>query len=252
MKPGPVIREAIIFYSSRLLGREFIADGTMAIRIERPSGFSFRAGSYIDLTIPDLRERDLLGPVRSLSISSPPESAELEFMVRLRPTAFKEGLVNYPIGTPLELEGPFDNLKLGSGPDPDRESVYIAGGIGIAPFLSALRSAALARRPLPVTLFYSNQRPGTTVSLSEIEGFRSTLPGFRPILTMTGASDSLEEWQGETRRLGPELYRDHLANLVDQQYYIAGSPTLITEQRMALMEVGVEYEDIRTELFTGY
>ncbi|HEV2732901.1 MAG TPA: hypothetical protein VGV15_22960, partial [Terriglobales bacterium] len=38
-------------YSSTLLGRKKVAEETMAFQLERPSGFQFKAGQYIDLTL---------------------------------------------------------------------------------------------------------------------------------------------------------------------------------------------------------
>lgn len=227
-----------------------VAHETLAVRIERPSGFSFRPGAYVDLTIPGLRERDLLGPVRSLSIASPPQAGHLEFIVRQRESAFKRALATYPLGTELELEGPFDNLKL--DPESEREQVYIAGGIGVAPFLSAIRWAALAHRPLRATLFYSNPRPEDAVALDELERLQDEIPGFRLVATMTRMTESARTWTGETEHLGIPLFERYLDELVGPRYLIAGAPTLIAELRMSLLDRGVGYDDIRIELFTGY
>lgn len=239
-----------MFYSTRLIGREEVAHETLAVRVERPAGFAFRSGEYVDLTILGLQERDALGPIRSLSISSAPQADYLEFIVRQRETAFKRALATYPLGTELELEGPFDNLKL--DPESEREQVLIAGGIGVAPFLSAVRGAALARRGLRATLFYSNQRPEDAVALDELERLQGEVPGFRLVATMTRMAESARSWTGETERLGVPLFKRYLTDLVGPAYFIAGAPTLITELRMELVTEGVKFEDIRIELFTGY
>lgn len=239
-----------IFYSSRLIAREEVAHETLAVRIERPAGFEFQAGEYVDLTIPGLRERDLLGPIRSLSIASPPRADYLEFILRQRETAFKRALATYPLGTELELEDPFNNLRL--DPESEREQVFIAGGIGVAPFLSAVRGAAQAMRPLRATLFYSNPRPEDTVALGELERLQGEIPDFRLVATMTRMAESARTWTGETERLGVPLFERYLPALVGPAYFIAGAPTLIAALRMALLDAGVGYDDIRIELFTGY
>lgn len=239
-----------MFYSSKLIAREEVAHETLAVRIERPAGFTFLSGEYVDLTIRGLEERDALGPIRSLSIASPPQADYLEFILRQRETAFKRALAAYPLGTELELEGPFNNLKL--DPESERKQVFIAGGIGVAPFLSAVRGAALAGRGLRATLFYANQRPEDAVALDELERLQGEIPGFRLVTTMTRMAESARPWTGETERLGVPLFERYLPALIGPAYFIAGAPTLITELRMALLDAGVGYDDIRIELFTGY
>jgi len=39
----------MVRYSSTLLGRTKVAEDTVAFQLERPSGFQFKAGQYIDL-----------------------------------------------------------------------------------------------------------------------------------------------------------------------------------------------------------
>jgi ferredoxin-NADP reductase len=155
-----------------------------------------------------------------------------------------------PLGTPLVIEGPYDDMRL--DPESGKELVFIAGGIGIAPFLSILREAAAEGRGLQATLFYSNRRPEDTVALAELERLQGEIPGLRLVTTMTRMPDSAQEWAGETEHLGVVFFERYLPTLVGPLYYISGGPTLISGLRMALLGAGVPLGDIRIELFTGY
>jgi len=73
--------------TARLISREEVAEGTMAFHFEKPSGFSFRAGQFADVTLPDPLETDTEGNTRSFSIASPPFANELVFTTRMRDTA---------------------------------------------------------------------------------------------------------------------------------------------------------------------
>jgi ferredoxin-NADP reductase len=42
----------MIGYQSSLLSRTEVAEGTMAFQFEKPKGFAFNAGQYIELTLP--------------------------------------------------------------------------------------------------------------------------------------------------------------------------------------------------------
>ena len=78
--------------SSTLIRREEVAEGTMAFHFEKPSGFSFRAGQFADVTLTDPPETDAKGNTRTFSIASPPFANELVFTTRMRNTAFKRSL----------------------------------------------------------------------------------------------------------------------------------------------------------------
>jgi ferredoxin-NADP reductase len=204
----------------------------------------------VDLLVQDLADEDPQGPSRGLSIASPPGARHLEFLLRVRASPYKQALATMPLGTPLVIEGPYDDLRL--DPGSGRELVFIAGGIGIAPFLSILREAAAAGRPLSATLFYSNRRPEDAAGLAELDRLQTKLPGFRLVTTMTRMPESAREWAGETEHLGAAFFKRFLPAMVGPLYYISGAPTLISGLRMALLGAGVPLEDIRIELFTGY
>lgn len=240
----------MLLHDSRLAGREWVAHETLAIRVERPARFTFRPGQYVDLTIPNLAERDALGPIRSLSMASAPEAQYLEFVMRLRETAFKRALATMPTGARLLLEGPLDDLDFDR--DTGRHRAFIAGGVGIAPFLSLLRGALATKSPIRTTLFYSNRRPEDAAYLQELLDLERAIPGFRLIPTMTRVAESRRAWKGETDRLGLGLFERYLPRLDGLLYYIVGAPTLVSELRWDLVSAGVSDTDIAIELYVGY
>ena len=64
-------------YQSRLKSREEVAEGTMAFHLEKPAGFQFKAGQYLDVTLINPPEIDSQGVVRTFSIASAPYENEL-------------------------------------------------------------------------------------------------------------------------------------------------------------------------------
>ena len=59
-------------YETKLIGREQIADGTMAFRFEKPRGFEYKAGQFGDYTLVNPSETDAEGNIRGFSLASPP------------------------------------------------------------------------------------------------------------------------------------------------------------------------------------
>lgn len=235
---------------SRLLGRELVAAGTIACRLERPEHFTFRAGQYIDVTLLQPRFDDAQGPTRSLSLASAPGERDLVVLARVRDTAFKRSLAEMPLGGPLVIDGPGDDLSLHR--DGDQPLVLVAGGVGIAPFRSLLREADAANEPMAATLFYSNRRSEDAAYLDEMYELAHRLRGFRFVPTMTRACESRMIWKGETMRLGTLLFERCLPAVRGPRYYIAGSTLLISGICQQLERAGVPGGDIRIEMYTGY
>ena len=62
-------------FTTRLIDRTEVADGTLAFAFERPAGFEFTAGQYLTITLPDPLYNDEKGNSRTFSIASPPQDA---------------------------------------------------------------------------------------------------------------------------------------------------------------------------------
>ena len=135
--------------TSVLQNRREVAQGTMAFRFEKPPGWVFTAGQYLDLTLVDPPETDAEGNTRSFSVASAPGEDTLMVATRMRDTAFKRVLKTMSIGGSVTIEGPSGDLTLPV--DSSRPVVLLAGGIGITPFRSMLVHAA--REKLPHRLF---------------------------------------------------------------------------------------------------
>jgi ferredoxin-NADP reductase len=236
--------------ASKLMHREEVAEGTMAFHFERPSGFTFKAGQFADVTLTDPPETDNEGNIRTFSIASPPFENELVFTTRMRDTAFKRSLKRVPLGTEVKIGSAGGSFTLHK--NPAKPAVFLAGGIGITPFLSIVRQADKDRLPQTLYLFYSNRRPEDAAFLETLQTLEKTNPNFRLIGTMTEMSKSKKEWKGETVLIDKEMLSRHLANLQGPIYYIAGPPTMVAAMRQTLVNAGVDEDDIRAEEFAGY
>jgi ferredoxin-NADP reductase len=237
-------------HASRLLGRELVAAETLACVLERPAGFGFRAGQYVDVTLPEPLFNDPLGPTRSFSIASAPAERELLLLMRMRDSAFKRSIAMMPLGTPVLVDGPADDLALTL--DDDRPRVFLAGGVGIAPFLGALREVATGEGRLAATLFYSNRRPEDAAYLRELCALATRIEDFRCIPTMTRMPTSVRRWAGETERLGVPMLERYLPSLSGPRYFLSGSTTFISGLCQEIERAGVPGADIRIEMYTGY
>lgn len=240
----------VMTFRSRLVSREVVAEQTLALQLTRAEGFRFLAGQYLDITVINAPDRDAEGPLRSFSIASAPDEPELLVVMRLRDTAFKRTLAALDPGSEVIVEGPSGDFVL--DPGNQRPLVFIAGGVGIAPFLSMLREARTGRGTAETVLFYSNRRPEDTAFLPELEAMANNLPGFRCITTMTRMAESAHQWHGETAHVDATMLARHLPSVRGPLYYVCGAPALIAGVRYELEHAGVAGGDIKLEMFGGY
>ena len=224
--------------------REPVAEGTSAFYFDKPAGFSHEAGQNAMFSLIEPGPMDAAGPSRPFTIASAPHERELMIATRMRDSAFKRALAALPLGAKLDMEGPSGLMTLHE--DASRPAVFLAGGIGITPFLAIARDAAARRLPHRLLLIYSNRRPQDAAFLDELKRMES--PNFRLVTTMTAAPD----WKGETRLVGRELLAEHVPDLRAPVYYFAGPPGMTMAVQGMLSELGVSEEDMRSEEFYGY
>lgn len=237
-------------YQSTLLGRTNVAEGTMAFQFEKPPGFVFKAGQYINLSLPTSLRGLSSGLTHTFSIASSPAEDELLVMTRMRNTAFKQALSVLPIDTGVIIEGPMGSFGLHN--NTAMPAVFLAGGIGIAPFLSMLSHAADQKLHHPIVLFYANRHLEDAAFIDGLWRFERTNPRFRFVPTLTRTDKNDQGWKGETGHISPEMLATQVGTVRGPIYYIAGPQTMVEATRRTLDEVGVDGDDIRTEEFSGY
>lgn len=236
----------------KLTDRREVAERTMAFRLEKPPGWTFKAGQYLEMTLPNPPENDAEGNVRVFSITSSPQEDTLMVATRLRDTAFKRVMKSLPLGSEVKIDGPFGNLTLHK--NASRPAVLLAGGIGITPFRSIVFSAAHERLPHHLFLFYSNRRPEDAPFLDELQALERDNPNYRFVGTMTNMEKSRQRWPGRTGYVNWQLVSESLKDVASLSpvYYTAGPPNMVRAMQAMLEAAGVDNEDIRTEEFDGY
>src|SRR5258706_943277 len=153
-------------YETTLTRSETVAEGTMAFHFAKPAGFKFTAGQSMNVSLIDPPETDAKGNARTFSIGSAPYETELTIATRMRDTAVKRVVKAMPSGGRVQLRGPAGKFTL-DGAD-TRPAVFLAGGIGITPFVSMSRQAAHDRLARDIWLFYSNRRPEDAAFLDQL------------------------------------------------------------------------------------
>jgi ferredoxin-NADP reductase len=233
-----------------LRGHEIVAERTMSFYFDKPDGFSYKAGQSVDLTLLNPKESDAAGNTRALSLVSAPFEDHLQVATRLRDSAFKHQLQALPIRTKVKIDGPFGSMTLHN--KVDRPAVFLAGGVGVTPFLSMLRQAAKDQTAQQLYFFYSNRRPEDALFLAELRRLEQINSHFSLIPTMTAMTKSQQPWAGATGLINQAMLTANIPDLTSPIYYLAGPPVMVAAMRELLNGSGIDDDDIRSEEFAGY
>jgi ferredoxin-NADP reductase len=133
-----------------------------------------------------------------------------------------------------------------------RPAVLLAGGIGIAPFLSMLTYATEEKLRHPIVLFYANRYLEDAAFIDELWKLARANPRFRFVPTLTRVAGNGGTWRGQRGHISSQMISAHLGMLRGPIYYLAGPPMMVAAARQTLSECGVDEDDIRTEEFAGY
>ena len=238
-------------FTSTLKERFEVAEGTMAFVFDRPNGFDFTAGQYVNLILPNPPHTGAGGNRRTFSIASPPhDTADLRVATRMTGSAMKRSLAEVSLGTAVELLGPAGSFTLHQ--DASVPAVFIAGGIGITPFRSIVQDAARRVLPHRITLIYSNRTPEGAAFHDEFVRLAETHPSLTYLPTMTQPDKARFPWTGECRYVNAAFLRDRVGDLSAPIFYLAGPPGLVGAVTKALAEANADLSRLRCEEFAGY
>jgi len=201
---------------------------------------NIEAGQYMRLVIPEIvggaRENSRIFSAIFLSLMfRDRDSKHFRVVFRESPSAFKQYLINAPIGAQILAYGPFGDFILPPCLETGTLNIgWVAGGVGIAPFLSMARYATKEKLPYRITLFYANTDKESAAYLPELAELERQNPNFSVRLKF-GAVDGEFLPAGDCRAL----------DLV----YIAGPTGMVSGVKKILAEVGVGSEKIKCEIF---
>lgn len=217
---------------------ERLSESTFSLTLDAPAPLQFLPGQYISIQVPDTTER------RSYSFSSVPGDAALGFLIRNIPNGVMSTFLSERAqpGLPVTFTGPTGSFYLR---DVRRPLLFLAGGTGLAPFLSMLGHLALVgANEQPLHLIYGVTRDSDLVALEQIEACAAKISGFS-YSTCVAAADSSHPNKGFVPAF---IAPDHLhGGNVD--IYVCGPPPMVDAIRANLAERGVQAANFYTEKF---
>ena len=222
---------------------EEIAEHTWAVTVLPDGGrvLGFEAGQFAFLTIADtpfsLEEHPF-----SMA-SSPQRRDAVEFAVK-ELGDYTSRIGEVPPGSRAFVDGPYGSLKL---PDDLPGLMLVAGGIGITPVISMLRSLRDSGSGIPVVLIYANQTQAQIAYRSELESIAAAID----LTVVHVLAEPPDGWDGATGMITEELLESHLPERdADQWWYVVcGPPPMMEAVEGSLVDLGVPIGRVESERF---
>ena len=171
------------------------------------------------------------------TVASAPSAPRLQLSIKSVGDYTKDLFDNLRPGLPAKLAGPFGGFDYTLG---GNDQIWIAGGIGITPFISWMRSldGSFTRN---VDFYYSVKNTGSALYLDEINATSAAHPSFRTHLVCSDTDGQLtaKTIVGDRRNVG------------ECWVYMCGPPPMMHALASGLEQLGVPKGRIRWEDFGG-
>lgn len=206
----------------------------------------FLPGQYMEITIPHT-PHDSRGVRRSFSIVATPGASDISFGIRLpeTPSSFKAALKNLHKGVVIHattVGGDFIIPK-----EPDIPLLFIAGGIGITPYISHLLDLQQRNDVRDIVLVYAVQAMDDIAYIDILKR-----AGIRVIIVTLSAEEvPVPSWQHVNRQhLSAEVIKEILPDLHRRRVYVSGPPAIVNNTKHIMKSLKIK--GVISDYFTGY
>jgi ferredoxin-NADP reductase len=233
----------------KLIHKEKIANDSWDLIFEKPEGFSYEAGQFLEINL-DHPKKDDRGTKRWFTLSSSPTEGDLMITTRLveKHSTFKGAFLDLEAGDSIEATGPMGSFILPK--EPAKKLVWIAGGIGITPFRSQMKFIMDNQEKRNVTLIYSNRTLGDVCFEDLWNNAKNNLSDFNYIQTLVDEIPS--NWKSEKGVVDEAMIARHVGDIENCEFFISGPEPMVEAFKPMLEKMGVKEEDIHQDWFPNY
>ena len=243
----------LVFYPSSLRRKLYltliktkeIAKNTREFVFTKPKDMYFRAGQYLEWMLPH-KKSDNRGVRRYFTIASAPHEDVLRVVVRFseKGSAYKQALQRIKSGDRIIASQRAGDFLLPD--DTGRKLAFIAGGIGITPFLSHFGHIAHQNVQRDITLFYCNN---TSEEIAYQDLFTALIDSGHCKVVHILAQEKKAGY--EHGFLTEDIIKKHTPDYQERLWYLSGPPGMVYTYSALLKKMRVPKSNIVCDFFPG-
>jgi len=216
---------------------------TISYRFPRPTGFDYKPGQYMLVTIKSA-DKELMHP---FTISSNPTDQDfIEFTKKLTASEYSTTLKNMKSGSWARIDGPYGNFTC----ECEIEKIlFLAGGIGITPFYSIMKYCTVKQLPTTMVLFYGCRNEQEIAFKQQIDDMQTKNSRLRAIYVL---NEPTSNWTGKVGFLTAELVRQEVPDFKDYIFYACGPPVMVSAMQKLVASLGLPETQLKLEALVGH
>ena len=225
----------------KLISKKPQVPNTISFIFKPDKSLNWIAGQYMEFLIKN-SDPTKKPDERHFTISSAPFEKNIMLTTRFIPgdgSDFKKYLKSLRIGRVIDAKGPDGDFIV---EDPNRNYVFIAGGIGITPFRSIILELAHQNKPINITLLYANKTTDF-VFKQELEEVQKNNPNFKI------------HYFVDPQRIDQSIIQNLIPDYKNPNgpiFYVSGPEPMVESFEQMLYQMGISQNKVQRDYFPGY
>lgn len=231
------------------ISRNHVTSDIWQLHFKKPKDFYHKPGQYLEANIDD-PEPDERGNQRWFTISASPTQTDIIITTRLveQHSEFKDDLFQLKIGDTLEVEAPLGDFVL---PAKSAKILWIAGGIGVTPFISQLQYLYDTEEfNRDIVLLHGLRSINEDPAAELIKKCQVVMPKLRVERILS--EEKPKDWEGYTGYITAGLIKLAVPDYLKRQIFVSGPEPMVDTMKDTLIEMKVVEKNIHQDWFPGY
>ncbi|MDP1695549.1 MAG: ferric reductase-like transmembrane domain-containing protein [archaeon] len=207
------------------------------LKLKPSSKLHFKPGQFCFLRI----NKNKLYARHPFTISSSPNEDTLDFTIKIT-GKFTKIASQLKEGEEVIIDGPFGIFTIKDG---KKDLVFIAGGVGITPFISMIKNQLHFKKQQKITLLYGAKTEKDLIFKKELDKIKENWLKKKFILSKEEKHP--EDW--EKGYITRELIEKNADNLKNSIFYICGPELMKNGVVKTLKDMGIKEHNIIIESF---
>ncbi len=234
----------------KLKGVVKVATDTFDFVFSAGNRFAFKPGQYMEWTLAHKKSDDR-GYRRYFTIASSPTEPDVRIGVKFYPerSSFKNKMAGMNLGDTIIASGRAGDFILPK--DKQQKIVFIAGGIGITPFRSMVKSLLDNNEKRSITLLYSNKTTAD-IAYKDIFDMAERRLGIKTVYAITDPSQAPSDQRMKKGLIDKKFIMEEIPDYMDRIFYISGPHSMVSVFKETLKGMGVKKNQIKIDFFPGF